>query len=98
MNITICRIYLTEGDNRLEDILNYLKEKAQVRGVTVFRGIEGFGESGRLYSANFLDLKSNLPLVVEFFDKTETMLSILDELNQQLEAEHVVYWHAQTNE
>lgn len=98
MEMTICRIYITEGDKRLEPIIDYLRKTAKVRGVTVFRAIEGFGESGKRYGTNFLDLVSDLPLVVEFFDETATMRTILNDLSKQIEAEHMVYWQAQTNE
>ena len=63
--VTMVRIYLDE--KQLNQVLNLLHDEEKVRGVTVFRGISGFGKSGRYHAATLLDLGSHLPVVVEFF-------------------------------
>ncbi|MCU7916352.1 MAG: DUF190 domain-containing protein [Candidatus Thiodiazotropha sp. (ex Gloverina cf. vestifex)] len=95
--VTMVRIYLTEGDHQLRKLLDFLYQDAQVRGVTAFRGIAGFGKSGRVHESSLLDISMNLPLVVEFFDLPERVAWVLRELNQWVEPGHVVNWPAHVN-
>ena len=72
-DVTMVRIYLTEGQHQLDPLLAKLHDEEKVRGVTVFRGISGFGKSGRMHSSSLLDLSMDLPLVVEFFDEPKRL-------------------------
>ena len=90
--VTMVRIYLDE--KQLNQVLNLLHDEEKVRGVTVFRGISGFGKSGRYHAATLLDLGSHLPVVVEFFDKPEKVKTILQHLQNILEPGHIVHWQA----
>ncbi|MEL0585407.1 MAG: DUF190 domain-containing protein [Candidatus Thiodiazotropha sp. (ex. Lucinoma kazani)] len=95
--VTLVRVYLTEGDHQLRKLLNFLHQDEQVRGVTAFRGIAGFGRSGRAHEASLLDISMDLPLVVEFFDLPERVEKVLQDLNQWVEPGHVVSWSAHVN-
>lgn len=97
-DVTMVRIYLTEGERLLKTLLARLHDEEKVRGVTVFRGISGFGRSGVVHSSTLLDLSLDLPVVVEFFDTPEKVRRILDHLKDQLPPGHVVSWLAQINE
>jgi PII-like signaling protein len=90
--VTFVRVYLTEGEGRLRPLLTHLHDVEKVRGVTVFRGISGFGRSGRMHSASLLDLAGDLPLVVEFFDEPEKVARILEHVQGQIEPGHIVSW------
>ena len=92
--ITMVRVYLTESEGRLNNLLNYLHDKSKVRGVTVLRGISGFGQSGKVHSAHLVDLSLDLPVIIEFFDKPEKVTQILSELKNLVEPNHIVYWSA----
>lgn len=96
--ITMVRVYLHEAEGRLPDLLKRLREIEHVRGVTVFRGISGFGESGKLYASGLLDLSLDLPLVLEFFDEHDKVARILEHLHDILPAGHVVQWPARVND
>jgi hypothetical protein len=48
-----------------------LHDQHAVQGVTVFRGVAGFGPDGEVHAANMLRLTVDLPLVIEFFDEPE---------------------------
>ena len=98
--VTMVRVYLTEGQHKLAALLKYLHDESKVCGVTVFRGITGFGKSGRMHSSSLIDLSFNLPVVIEFFDAPEKAASIITRLNTMLEPGHVVWWPARisTNE
>ena len=93
-NITVVRIYVTEAEKHLKSVFRYLHDEAHVRGVTVFRGIEGFGKSGKVYSAGLVDLSTDLPLVVEFFDTPDRAAEIMEHLRTLVEADHMICWSA----
>jgi hypothetical protein len=95
--VTFVRIYLTEADKAVRDLLRCLHDQAKVRGVTVFRAVTGFGRSGIVHSSSLLDLSLNLPVAVEFFDSPERVEDILSHLEDRLEPGHVVVWSAQVN-
>ena len=83
-DVTVVRIYLTEGEKLLKTLLAKLHDDEQVRGVTVFRGISGFGRSGMVHSSTLLDLSLDLPVVVEFFDTPAKVKRILGHLKDLL--------------
>lgn len=97
-SVTMVRIYLTEGEHLMKQLLSRLHDEEKVRGVTVFRGISGFGKSGKMHSSDLIDLGLDLPLVIEFFDEPEKVRRILSHLNDVLQPGHVISWPAQVNE
>ncbi len=97
-DVTMVRIYLTEAEKTLRTLLAKLHDEEKVRGVTVFRGISGFGRSGKVHSATLLDLSLDLPVVIEFFDDPVKVNRILLHLKDILPAGHVVSWRAMVNE
>ncbi|MCR4302080.1 MAG: DUF190 domain-containing protein [Sulfuricaulis sp.] len=96
--ITMVRIYLTEAGDLQKMLLAKLHDEEKVRGVTVFRGVSGFGRSGVVHSSSLLDLSLDLPLVIEFFDKPEKVKRIMSHLKKLLPPGHVVSWKARINE
>ena len=97
MEVTVVRIYLTEKEHLLGDLVRDLHDHEKVKGVTVFRGIAGFGKSGMLHTSKLLDVSFDLPLVVEFFDEPERVRGILERLNDRIEPVHIITWPASTN-
>ncbi len=95
MGVLMVRVYLTEVEAHLESLLKRLNDEGKVRGVTVFRGIAGFGKSGTIHSSSLLDMSLDLPVVVEFFDEPEKAQAIVDELYKQVGPGHIVTWPAQ---
>ena len=93
-DVTVVRIYLSEKESRLDKLLRFLHDEEQVRGVTAFRGIAGFGASGELHTARTLDIALDLPIVVEFFDTTEKVARILADLRERVDVNHVISWDA----
>ena len=92
LDVTFVRIYLTEGEGRMEGLLKRLHDEEKVQGVTVFRGISGFGSSGKLHSSSLLDMSLDLPLVVEFFDVPQKVEQILEHIRRDIEPGHIVSW------
>ena len=97
-DVIMVRVYLTEGEKRMKSLLTRLHDEEKVRGVTVFRGISGFGQSGKVHSSSLLDLTLDLPVVIEFFDEPAKINRILAHLKDILPPGHVVSWRAQVNE
>jgi uncharacterized protein len=79
-------IFLSE-DDRVEHrgLHEALLERARedgMAGATVWRGIEGFGSSGRLRTTRFPDLATGLPLAVEVIDLPERIEMFLAAVKQ----------------
>jgi PII-like signaling protein len=60
-------------------LVHWLQEQGII-GVTVFRGIEGYGEDKVLHSARLLELSSDLPIILEIVDTEEKINSIVQEV------------------
>ena len=97
INVTMVRIYLTEAEAQLTPLLSRLHDEEKVKGVTAFRGIAGFGSSGKMHSSSLLDLSLDLPIVVEFYDVPEKVEKILQHLSAHIEPGHIVHWSAEVN-
>ena len=95
IEVLMVRVYLTEVEAHLESLLKRLNDDGKVRGVTVFRGIAGFGKSGKIHSSSLLDMSLDLPVVVEFFDEPEKAQAIINELYKQVGPGHITSWIAQ---
>lgn len=98
IEVTVVRLYLKEGEAHLEELLNTLHDREKVKGVSVFRGIAGFGDSGEIHTSKFLALGMELPLVVEFFDSPEKVTSIIEQLGTTVKPGHILSWSALVNE
>ena len=96
--VTMVRIYLTEAEKQLQPLMTRLHDKEKVRGVTVFRGISGFGKSGSIHTSSLLDMSLDLPLVIEFFDDVEKISIILKHLETEVPKGHLVHWDAEVND
>ncbi len=97
LNVIIVRIYLHEATGQISELLQYLHDENKVRGVTVFRGITGFGASGEYHSSSLMDMSLDLPVVIEFYDEPDKIKSIIDHLNNNIKPGHIVYWPAFVN-
>ena len=96
VDIVMVKVYITESSHLLNKILHYLKNEAKLRGVSVFRAISGFGETGD-HTSSLLDFSLNLPLTIEFFDSKNNVEPALEYLNSIIKPEHIVFWDAKAN-
>ena len=64
LEVTFVRLYITESSRQLKSIIHYLKQEAGTRGVSVFRAISGYGDSGE-HRASWIDLSLDLPFTSE---------------------------------
>ena len=97
MNITgpckILKIYLSEDSmykkhNLYHAIVAKLKE-LDVAGVTVTRGIEGYGQGKRLSTIRLLPISDNLPIIIEAIDK-EGSIGIISRSGRPLQRDLVI--------
>lgn len=94
MKVTVARIYVTEGEHVHATIFKRLHDEEKVRGVTMFRGISGFGKSGLVHSSALLDMSMDMPVVIEFCDAPEKVAQTLQHLRDIVELEHVITFGA----
>ena len=78
------RLYLLETDKfdgapAYQAVARYLL-KHDYAGATVYRGLEGYGTTHKLHSADILDLSSNLPVVVEVIDSSDRISTLTKHL------------------
>ena len=95
--VTIVRVYLTETNAHLKTMLKRLNDWGKVKGVTVFHGVAGFGQSSKIHSSSQLKMDgddNNLPVVIEFFDTPDKAAAMMDYLNKLVEPGHIVSWNA----
>ncbi|MBA4696475.1 MAG: DUF190 domain-containing protein [Legionella sp.] len=93
MDVLVVRIYLMESANLLNKTIKFLRKTAKIRGLTVFRGIEGFGDTGK-HVVSLIDLSLDLPIVIEFFDEKEKVESTLEALTKVIKPMHIIFWEA----
>lgn len=96
-DVIMVRIYLHEAKSHQAELLKFLHDESKVHGVTVFRGITGFGSSGKYHSSTLMDISLDLPVVIEFFDEPDKIMPIIETLNKKIKPGHIVYWPAKIN-
>ncbi|MCX4189555.1 DUF190 domain-containing protein [Methylophaga sp. OBS3] len=93
--VLMVRLYLAEGRDDIRKVLKWL-ESTKMRGFTVFRGVAGLGSDGKVHKASLLDLSSELPMVIEFFDTPDRIEALMPTLRTMVKPDHIVSWMAQT--
>ncbi len=96
VEVTMVRVYLSETNAHLHTLIKRLNDWGKVKGVTVFRGIAGFGQSGKIHSSLLMSIADddNLPVVLEFFDEPPKAAAMIDWINNIVGPGHVVSWRA----
>lgn len=95
--VTMVRIYLTEGEQQLNSLIKQLRDWEKIRGVTVFRGVAGYGDSGVIHGVGIMDLSLDLPIVIEFYDTPDKIEAIIEHLDKSIKPGHMVTWTAKIN-
>ena len=83
------RIHFTEADKwQGEALYKAIVAKCielGIGGATVFRGVEGFGASARIYHARSLSISKNAPVMVMVIDTEEKVQKLLPHLDQMIQ-------------
>lgn len=92
-NVRVVRVFLSEKGGEAERLLKRLHDEWKVHGVTVYRGVAGFGNSGQMHTTRILDVSHDLPVTIEFYDAPEIVDQVLTRLDH-LKPGHLVTWLA----
>jgi len=69
-----------EGKPLYKKILEVVKEK-NLSGVTIFKAIMGYGPSKKVRAMSFIDIGSNLPVLIEVIETKENAEKFLAEID-----------------
>ena len=84
----IMRVFVGERDKfkgkpLYEAIVELLRSR-HYAGATVLRGIVGFGASSRLHTDRFVELATDLPIVIECVETRERIDAVLPEIDAMM--------------
>jgi len=85
---TLLRIFLLEGQRDGHQPL-YAAIVEELRsdgfqGVTVLKGIDGFGINRHLHSARVVDVTMNLPIIIEIIERRDKIDAIIPRLTEMI--------------
>lgn len=85
---TLLKIYVGEHvrweGKPLYQALFFKLKDAGLDGVTVTRGIEGFGQLKAVHTARLLELASDLPMIIECVDFSDKIEAVLPEIRMMV--------------
>lgn len=77
-------VYVDETDKfhgkPVYEVLMDIFYKKKIAGVSVFRGVAGYGSDGVFHKSKILELSTSLPLKIEAVDSEEMINSVLDDV------------------
>ena len=83
---TLLRIFIGESDyhggKALYEQIVIKAKVLQLAGVTVIRGIMGYGANSQIHTAKILRLSEDLPIVIEIVESEENIKKILPFLDE----------------
>lgn len=88
-NYSVLKLYASTTDRigmqLLYEYIVNLAKKQGISGVTVYRGIMGYGMSSKhISSSKFWELTEKLPVMIEMVDKTEKLENFYDLIEPEL--------------
>lgn len=85
-NSMLLRIFIGESDKYkgkpLYEAITQRARELHIAGVTVIRGILGYGVDSKMHKAKLLDLSEDLPIIIEIVDSQENIDKILPFLDE----------------
>jgi len=92
-DVKLLRIFIGESD-KIGTIPFYEKilieaRKQGLAGGTVIRGIMGYGANSKIHRAKFLEISSDLPLIIEIVDREEKILKFVEIVKNWFEEANV---------
>ena len=86
---TLMRIHIGDSDKwpgtPLYEAIVEMLRKERFSGVTVLRGVAGYGGSSVYHTDKILRLSQDLPIILEIVESTERIESILPRLDEMVE-------------
>jgi hypothetical protein len=95
----LARIYVGESDRwegqpLHEAIVETLRSRG-IAGATVLRGIEGYGRSARVHTAQILRLSEDLPILIEVVDREDRLRAVLPEIDAMVDGGLITLEHVE---
>lgn len=86
---TLMRVHIGESDKwhgklLYQEIVNLLRQE-KFSGVTVLRGVGGYGSASIYHTDKILRLSQDLPIVIEVVEYTERIENILPRLDEMID-------------
>ncbi len=85
----LLRIFIGESDKcggkPLYKFITEMCREEGIAGVTVFRGVLGYGRSSVIHEQRILKLSSDLPIVIEVVDCEENVMRVLPKIKEVME-------------
>ena len=82
-------IYVDETDKHgarpVYEVLIDLFYRSKIAGVSVFRGVAGYGSDGVFHTSKMLELSGDLPVKIEVIDSEEMINKVLDDVSAVVE-------------
>ena len=82
------RIHFTEGDKwqgkPLHEAIVAKCQELGIAGATVYRGLEGFGASARIYHARSLSFSKEVPIMVSVIDTEDQIQQLIPHLDRMI--------------
>lgn len=72
------------GSRLFYEYIVHKAQKAGISGVTVYRGIMGYGKSSKISSSKFWELTEKLPVTIEMIDTTEVLESFFISIEKEI--------------
>lgn len=86
---TLMRIHIGESDKwhgkPLYEVIVEMLRKEKFSGVTVLRGVAGYGGSSIYHTDKVLRLSQDLPIILEVVESTERIEQMLPRLDEMVE-------------
>jgi PII-like signaling protein len=73
------------GGRPVYEVLMDIFYKRKIAGVSVFRGVAGYGSDGIFHTSKMLELSASLPVKIEAIDSAEMIDSVLPEVTEIVE-------------
>lgn len=82
-------VYVDESDKfggkPVYEVLLNIFYKKKIAGVSVFRGVAGYGSDGIFHTSKMLELSTSLPVKIEAVDSEEMITSVLPDVTDIVE-------------
>jgi hypothetical protein len=95
----LARIYIGESDHwegkPLHEAIVEKLRASGMAGVTVLRGIEGFGRAARVHTAHILRLSEDLPILIEVVDSEDRLRAVLPEIDAMVDGGLITLEHVE---
>lgn len=82
-------MFIGESDHykgrALYEHIEYKARELHIAGITVIRGIMGYGANSKIHTAKILRLSEDLPIVIEMVDDEENIKKLLPYLDECVE-------------